>query len=144
MNSRTITHPVLVDRSLNRALAIKYGIYSLFGLVGAIINVPAIRELSAVSIGPAFELFWTLSVFITAAIAARYAWSGTHERQEMLATGAMFGFVSGYATSIFLLAFQGDDNRLAGAIIASALLVIPWWRMTFLFGKLRKRKPGKS
>lgn len=139
MNSNRHTQPipVLVDNSLNRAIAIKYVIYALFGLAGVLTTIPSVTELA----GEVSAALLASIVMVSSIGAAVAAWNSTKnikwEKIEIFTTITMVCFIGVYNFALIYLSIAGDVDRINVAVIASALLVIPIWRIRYLFKKNR-------
>ena len=129
--------PILTDNSLNRAFAVKYAIYSLFGLSGLITHIPSI----AAVVGEVIATFLAGVVFISSALASVSAWhsvkGGAWVKRELYATIVLVSFVAVYNITLIYLAAIGSTSRINLAIIASALLVMPIWRIRYILKKSR-------
>lgn len=138
MNRHTQPIPVLVDNSLNRAIAIKYAIYALFGLAGVITNVPSIEQLA----GQAIATVLAAIVMVSSVTAGVSAWNcaknAIWERIEIFSTIVMVCFIAVYNFALIWLSILGDVGRINVAVIAMALLVIPIWRIRYLVRKNQK------
>lgn len=128
------SHLVLVDRSLNRAIGIKYVIFAAFGLVGVARGIPAF----AATGGTLIETIYAGLILIVCSIAAPIAWNGVHEKKELYAGIGVITVILTYVVALIVLAVQGLGSRDSLAVIATALLVLPTWRTFFLFGKVRR------
>lgn len=130
--------PVLVDNSLNRAIAIKYVIYSLFGLAGVLTTIPSITQLA----GEVSAVILAAIVMVTSIAAAVAAWNSARnaqwEKVEIFTTITMVCFIGVYNFALVYLSLGGDLDRVNVAVISSALLVIPIWRIRYLIKKNRK------
>lgn len=129
--------PILVDDSLNRAFAIKNTIYLIFGISGIVTHIPSL----AIIAGEIPAMILSAIVALSAAGAAVSAWNSMKGeiwvRRELWATIVMVAFVSMYSIALVILAINGVGNRVNLAIISSALLVMPAWRITYLLKKIR-------
>lgn len=129
--------PVLTDNSLNRAFAVKYAIYSLFGLSGVITHIPSVAEIT----GEVVATLLAGIVCIAGALASVSAWHSVKEgvwvKRELYATIVLVSFVAVYNIALIYLAAIGSVSRVNLAIIASALLVMPIWRIRFILKKSR-------
>lgn len=132
MNDKALK-PVLVDETIYRAFAAKYIIYGVFGLAGALTSVPSVTEVA----GELYATIWASLMSLLSFVVAWLAWGGKHERGELYATICLIGLILVYSISLILLALGGSSGRSALAVIATALLVFPIWRVRFLFRKLR-------
>lgn len=130
--------PVLVDDSLFKAFSIKYFIYAVFGLSGLLVAVPSIAEtageFSARAISATIMVLGALSAFAVLRAIDSTGW----ERVEFYSTIGLISFVAMYDVSAIYLAALGSDSRINLAIIASALLVMPLWRVRWILKKNRK------
>ena len=125
--------PVLTDNSLNVAFAIKYFIYALFGISGVAIAVPSFAEVA----GGVAALVLAAIVAVSASIASVAAFMHQKNTEwmklEFYSSCVMVIFVGLYSGSLIYLSITGDANRINLAIIATALLVMPIWRLRFLY-----------
>lgn len=139
MNRHTQPIPILTDNSLNRAIAIKYVIFSLFGLAGFLTDIPAIRELSGEGVASVVGFI----VFISAAVCALSAWKSERgerwRRAEIYASFFFFAATSIYSMDLIWLAVTGSTGRIGVALLSIALLVIPIWRTRWLIRRAVKR-----
>lgn len=135
MNKRR--QPVLTDSSLNVALSVKYIIFSLFGWSGMVFAIPSVSEVAGVRV--AQVLGAAIGVLgILASIATIRAVKSVHwETVELYATIALVSFVSMYNVCLIYLTVHGSDSRIGLAIIATALLVMPVWRVLSIIKKPR-------
>lgn len=138
MNRHTRAIPILVDNGLNRAIAIKYAIFSLFGLTGIITAIPSITELSTAFVAQIVSAV----VFLSAGVACVAAWNSAKgdrwERVEIFSGITFISFATIYAFALIYLALMGDDNRVNAAVLTTALLVIPVWRVRYLIRKNKR------
>lgn len=129
--------PILVDESMNIAFAVKYAIYALFGFAGIFFAVPSIAEVAG---GPAARVISAL-VFLLSTVACvstyRSLNSSRWERVEFYSTIGLISFVAVYDAAAIWLTILGSTGRLNLAIIASALLVFPGWRVYYIYKKNR-------
>lgn len=136
--SRTKPIPVLVDNGLNRAFSIKYAIYSLFGLTGIFTHIPSLAEVS----GDLAAQIVAVCVFLSAGCAAVFAWNNHRGlrwlKAELYSTIFLVSFVAVYNTALVYLSITGDVQRTNLAVVATALLVMPIWRIRDL---IRKGRP---
>ena len=132
MSNKTLK-PVLVDETIYHAFTAKYIIYGIFGLAGAITSVPSVTEVA----GELYATIWALMVSVLSFVVAWLSWGGRHERGELYATICLIGLILVYSISLILLALNGSSGRSALAVLATALLVFPVWRVRFLYRKLR-------
>ena len=135
--------PVLTDRSLDLAFAVKFFIFAGFGLGGALSTVPAIAEVA----GALYEFLWTISIFIIGSVTALLTLWNIHTdyfrtrfvKWEWYGTILMTGLIATYALALSTLAVQGFERRFSLSIISFALLVFPVWRIRDLFKRLKGR-----
>lgn len=138
--SRTTTKslPVLTDNSLNRAFSVKYAIYSAFGLSGIITHIPSLSLIA----GEAVATILAAVVAVAGALASIAAWNfikgGKWIKREFYATIFLVSFVGMYDIALIILTFLGEGDRLNLAIIASALLVMPIWRIRYILKSTRQ------
>lgn len=126
---RTKQVPVLVDNSLNRAFALKYAIYALFGVSGVVTHIPSL----AIVAGEAAATILAGTVAVSGILASIAAWNsikmGVWVKRELYATIVLVAFVGVYDIALVILTILGVGDRLNLAIIATALLVMPGWRI---------------
>lgn len=126
---RTKQVPVLVDNSLNRAFALKYAIYALFGVSGVVTHIPSL----AIVAGEAAATILAGTVAISGVLASIAAWNsikkGVWVKRELYATIVLVAFVGVYDAALVILTILGVGDRINLAIIATALLVMPGWRI---------------
>ena len=139
MNTRKHPQPVLTDSSLNMALSVKYIIYATFGISGMLTTIPSVTEVAgavaAQALGGAIGVLG-----IMAAVSTLRAVKSAHwERVELYITIALVAFVSMYNVCLIYLTVHGSDTRVGLTIIATALLVMPVWRVISIIRKLRKQ-----
>lgn len=136
-----VTAPVLTDKTLDLAFAVKYFIFSVFGAVGAASTVPAISVVG----GAVYELFWTISIFLVSlAATALVLYNLFHQptkwntiKLEFYTTIGVVFLVGTYSGALITLALQGSDTRYSLAVISLSLLVFPVWRLRQLWKKLK-------
>lgn len=135
--TRTKPIPILVDNGINRAFAIKYLIYALFGLTGIFTHIPSVVEVAGVLVAQAVAV----CVFLSAASASVAAWNFHRGlrwlKAEIYSTYFLISFVFIYNIALVYLTLSGDESRLNLAVIATALLVMPIWRVRDLIKKGR-------
>lgn len=138
MNTRKRPQPVLTDSSLNMALSVKYIIYSAFGFSGMLFAIPSVSELAGVvaaqTLGAMIGLLGIMAAVSTVRAVKSLGW----ETVELYATIALVAFVSMYNVCLIYLTVHGSDSRVGLTIIATALLVMPVWRIISIVRKLRK------
>jgi hypothetical protein len=136
--SRTKPIPVLVDNSLNRAFAIKYIVYALFGFTGIFTQIPSVAEVA----GGTVAQIVAGCVFLSSAIASVGAWGYQRGlrwmKAEIYATYFMISFVMIYNIALVYLTLNGSTDRLNLAVLATALLVMPIWRVRDLIKRGRR------
>lgn len=134
-NTKSI--PILVDDSLNKAMSIKYAIFSLFGFAGIYTRMPAISEVS----GDTVALITAVVVFISAALASLAAWRcerGVKWRKlEIYSAEVFVCFSAVYAMTLLWLSLLGDDQRIGVTALTMALLIMPIWRIRYLIRRGR-------
>lgn len=130
--SSTKSLPVLTDNSLNRAFSVKYAIYSLFGLSGVITHIPSISLVAGETIATLIAGIVAVSGALASISAWNYIKGGKWVKRELYATIVLIAFVLVYDVALIYLASQGEGNRVNLAIIATALLVMPTWRMRYI------------
>lgn len=136
-SGKTRPIPMLVDNGLNRAFAIKYAIYALFGLTGIFTRIPSVSEVS----GEAVAQVVAACVFASAAIASVSAWNFQRGlrwwKAELYSTYFMISFILVYNVTLVYLTLSGDAQRMNLAVLALAFLVMPIWRVRDLIKKGR-------
>lgn len=138
-HERTKTHPIpiLVDNGLNRAFSIKYFVYAAFGFTGIFTHVPSIEIL----VGTAVAQVISICVFLSSLAAAIAAWNYQRGirwmKAEIYSTYFMISFVVIYNIALVVLTFSGDTDRMNLAVLATALLVMPVWRVRDLIKKVK-------
>lgn len=129
---RTKQVPVLVDNSLNRAFALKYAIYAAFGVSGVITHIPSL----SIFAGEAAASILAGIVAVSGALASVAAWNGVKQgvwvKRELYATIILVVFVAVYDAALVILTILGIGDRVNLAIIATALLVMPTWKIRHL------------
>jgi hypothetical protein len=135
--TRTKPIPVLVDNGINRAFAVKYLIYAVFGFTGIFTHIPSVVEVSGVLVAQAVAI----CVFLSAGIASLSAWNFHRGlrwmKAEIYSTYFLVSFVFIYNVALVYLTLNGDETRLNLAVLATALLVMPIWRVRDLIRKGR-------
>lgn len=130
--------PILVDNSLNKAMAIKYVIFALFGLAGVVSRLPTVAEF----IGGALASFTSAIVCISAAFAAMGAWNSTKgnhwEKVEIYSAIIFVSFSAIWAMASVWLFVAGAADRITSVPLSLALLVMPIWRIRYLIKKNRR------
>lgn len=137
MFSKRRRQPVLTDSSLNIALSIKYIIFATFGVSGTLSAIPSVTEVAGVAaaqaLGVGIGIFGVLAAIATIRAVKSAGW----EKAELYLTIALVSFVSMYNACLIYLTVQGVGDRANLAIIATALLVMPVWRILSIIKKLR-------
>lgn len=134
-----IRKPLLVDSSIHTAFAIKYAIYGLFGLLGAISGSPTLERVAGESIARIIAtVIFIASVFAATACISSVKDPEGWERVELYSTISVVSFVSMYCISAVFLVMQGDVSRASLAMIAAAMLVFPMWRIVMIVRKIRR------
>lgn len=137
MNRHTRPLPILVDNSMNRAFAVKYALFSLFGAAGFLTDIPAITEMS----GQAVASVVGFIVFTSAGITSLAAWNSEKFKEwrkfEIYSTYFFLASVGIYSIDMIWLAFSGSHGRIALAFLSLALLVMPVWRLRYLIRRTR-------
>jgi hypothetical protein len=137
MNRHTRPIPILIDNSLNRAFAVKYALFSLFGLAGFLTDIPAITEMS----GQAVASVVGFIVFVGAGLSSFAAWNSEKgidwKKFEIYSTYFFMASVGIYSADMIWLAITGSEGRIALAFLSLALLVMPVWRLRFLIRRTR-------
>jgi uncharacterized membrane protein YidH (DUF202 family) len=135
---RTSPIPVLVDNGLNRAFGIKYFVYALFGFTGIFTHIPSLEALT----GAAVAQIVAICVFVSSLAAGVAAWNFQRGirwmKAEVYSTYFMISFVLIYNAALVILTLNGDTDRLNLAVLATALLVMPIWRVRDLIKKGRR------
>lgn len=130
--------PVLIDESIHTAFLIKYIIYTLFGLSGAILGVGSIEDLTSDGAARTVALIIAVTSAISALGVHRALVSEFWERVELYSTICMCSFVTVYDATAIVHAFSGNPRMIGLALIATALLVFPIWRILQIVKKNRK------
>lgn len=137
MTRSTKSQPILVDTSLNKAFAVKYAVYALFGLSGVVTHIPSL----AFIVGEVAATVLAGIVAVSGALASVAAWNsiklGKWVKRELYATIVLVVFVAVYDIALIYLAVIGEGNRINLAIIAAALLVMPFWRIRYILKSTR-------
>jgi hypothetical protein len=134
-NHRKQISPVLVDQTLNWAFAVKYFIYAIFGLAGAIVSFPGVTALAGSLVATTLGAIIALSATVAGFSTLRAGTSKRAEMWEFYSTVTLVAFILVYISSIVYLATLGDHNRIALAVIASALVVLPCWKLSWIIRK---------
>ena len=130
--------PLLIDSSIETAFMIKYWIYALFGILGVIVGTPTLAEFGGIGVARVISGV-IAAASITAAIAVPRAFGSSFwTKVELYATITVVSFVGMYAVFAAILALGGDDRRVSLAMIASALVVFPLWRISQIIKDLRR------
>lgn len=128
---------MLVDNGLNRAFAVKYAIYALFGFTGIFTKIPSLAEVS----GGAVAQVVAACVFVSALAASVSAWNFQKGlrwwKAELYSTYFMMSFILVYNVALVYLTLSGDADRMNLAVLALAFLVMPLWRVRDLIKKGR-------
>jgi hypothetical protein len=138
MNTRRRRPPVLTDSSLNLALSVKYIVFSAFGFSGMITAIPSVTEVAGALAAQALGAFIGLLGIIAAVATIRSVRSSFWEDIELYSTISLIAFVSMYNACLIYLTVQGIGDRANLAIIATALLVMPVWRVLSILKGKRK------
>lgn len=139
-NHRKQIKPMLVDESLNWAFAVKYFIYAFFGVAGAIANIPSVSILAGSAVATTLGVIIGLSAAAAGVSTLRAGRSKVAEMWEFYSTVTMVAFVTVYISALIYLAIQGDHDRVAVAVIASALIILPCWKLSWIIRKNGLRK----
>lgn len=134
---RTKAIPILVDNGLNRAFAIKYAIYSAFGLTGIFTQLPSVEQVTGLLVATIVAA----CVFLSGLVASVSAWNFHRGlrwwKAELYSTYFLISFVLIYNIALIYLTATGSESRLNLAVVATALLVMPIWRIRDLIKKGR-------
>lgn len=131
--------PVLIDESIHTAFTIKYIIYSLFGLAGVMLGVGVIEDLTSDLASRTVAGVIAASGALSALAVHRALLSEMWERVELYSTICMCSFVMVYDVTAIVTAFSGNPRMISLALIATALLVFPVWRILQIVKKNRKQ-----
>lgn len=135
--TKTKSIPILVDNGLNRAFAIKYAIYALFGFTGIFTHIPSVEAV----VGTAVATTVAACVFLSSTAASIAAWNFRRGlrwwKAELYSTYFLISFVLIYNVALIYLTAVGSESRLNLAVVATALLVMPIWRIRDLIKKGR-------
>lgn len=133
MKNFRMRRPLLVDSSMNTALAISYFIFALFGLAGFIVGVPAIESAAGSFVSHTLSAIIALLGFASG-IATLHSMLSPHwERWEFYLTASMLVFIMAYIGTLFVVTLHGNgDDRLSQFILSTALLVMPTWKLSFI------------
>lgn len=129
--------PVVVDETFHIAMAVKYGLFSVWGAVSYFFGLRTIGLVSG-TVAPWYETVWALSVAVLSALLIAPIFAKL-ERFEAWLTVLWVGLVSVYPLCSAYLWAQGDTNRAALTILGLSVLAIPVWRFTFLIRKNLKK-----
>lgn len=124
--------PILVDNSMNRAFAIKYAIYALFGFAGVLTSIPSITDVAGETVATIVAAVVMTSALICACAAWRTERGRFWQKLEIYSTISLISFVLVYNVCLVWLAVTGDMGRVGVAVISTALLVFPVWRCRYL------------
>ena len=130
---------MLVDNSLNVAFAIKYFIYAAFGASGVFSVIPSVALVGGVTAARALGLVVFVLGVAVGTSALKSLSSVKWERREFYGTIALIAFIGMYNASLIYLALHGIGDRVGLAIIATALLVFPIWKLRYILRKNRQR-----
>lgn len=136
-NHRKQVNPMLVDESLNWAFAVKYFIYALFGLAGAISSIPAIALLAGDAVATTVGSIIALAAAVASFSTLRASHNKVAKMLEFYSTVILVVFIMVYIFALSYLAIQGDHDRIAVAVIASGLVVLPCWKLSWIIRKNR-------
>lgn len=132
--------PLLVDRMVDVASAIFWGIYALWGLSASILGIATISK----AISPGYNFLWSGAIGTFSAIACLGAISlffdlGSKynplfkKRVELWAVRSLLCVIFVYPVLLFVTAFASDDpNRFPTAVLALSYLVFPTLRAYIL------------
>lgn len=138
MNTKRRRQPVLTDSSLNVALSVKYIVYSAFGFSGMLVAIPSIAEVAGPLAAQLLGAIVGLLGILTAVATVRSVKSPKWETAEMYSTIALIAFIGMYNACLIYLTVHGIGDRANLAIIATALLVMPVWRVISILKKKMK------
>lgn len=129
--------PMLVDNSLNRAFSVKHLIFAVFGISGIITSIPSISIVAGEFIATIISGIITVAAVVAAYFSWNFLRGPRYQRWELYSTITVVVFVGVYVANLIYLAVIGEGNRINVAVIASALLVFPVWRIKFILKKSR-------
>lgn len=128
-------NPVLVDETLNWAFAVKYFIYAFFGLAGALSSIPSVAALAGSLVASTLGIIIALSATVAGISTLHATRSKRAEMWEFYSTVTLVAFIMVFISSIVYLAFQGSHQGMSLAVIASALIVLPCWKLSWTIRK---------
>lgn len=128
----TKRRPVLVDNSLNTAFAVKYFIFAAFGLTGMIVHIPALATVAGEAVATFLAGVVALSGFAAAICVLNSYRSARWVRSEFYTTVTLVAFTAVYNICLIYLAVIGAGSRINLAVIATALLVMPIWKLYYI------------
>lgn len=137
--SATPNDPLLLDRWVDVAFAVLWGIYALWALAASILGIATITG----HVGPLYNFVWSVSVGFFATVSCLAATSlffdlGSRlrppfkKRIELWGVRTMGCLITVYPVLLFISAFGGDGNRFPSAILATSYLVFPLLRVYVL------------
>lgn len=132
--------PLLVDSSLNTALAVQYFILFLFGLAGVFAEIPAIEDVAGTFVSHVLGGIIAGLALLSCVAVLHSMVNSRWERREFYATASLTTFMCVYTVALGILAFMGyGDDRTSQFIASAALLVLPIWKISFILKKNSRR-----
>lgn len=127
--------PVFVDTSLFRALAVKYLVFAVMGVVATFAAPPALSEAT----NQVFVAYWCALLAVSGGV----AFGGVilkREPMEMFGAAGLSFALASYAAGFGIRATWDGDAWYVLSVASVALTIMPVWRAGFLFRKDRTRK----
>lgn len=125
---------VLVDKSLDRFVAISYFVLVCWGVAAMIGHAPAVQAVAGERIG-----FWWALLIAAAGLVACLGATFRRWSAEMYALGSLIGLILLYPVSVLVLVILGVGSSTVSSIFATGyMLVFPIWRLLFLIRRTRR------
>lgn len=126
------TEPIIVDRSLDRFIAISYLVLLGWGVAAIIADAPAVSQFA----GERLSDWWAIAISVVA-LAAVIGSSFQRWWLEMYALSSLIGLIACYPISVIALALF-DAKHYSSIFLTVYLLVLPVWRLGFLIRRTRR------
>jgi hypothetical protein len=135
--------PLVVTREFDLAYMLLWALYAWWGIQAIITRIPTISIVS----DNLYEIMWAAGISTFSLIAlffSGYVYFRTKlsqvlkKRIELYAVIILIGFIAVYPLSATILAFHGDPDRLASAVIAYTFLVFPLLRVRHLNRRIKQ------
>jgi hypothetical protein len=125
---------VLVDKSLDRFIAISYFVLACWGVAAMIGHAPAVQAVSGQE-----AAFWWAAAITFVSLSACIGTSFRRWSLEMYALSSLIGLIGLYPLSVLVLVIlRMGDASVSSIIATSYMLVLPIWRLRFIIRRTRR------